>query len=85
MRPLTLYELIIGKSKMKIGELSMNELFAPLLAIFSLLLAAPLAHADDGSDHRLAIVSITICNSDPTGAVTAGCGAAYDTERPVRR
>jgi len=60
----------------------MNKVFASWLAF--LILVAPVSvRADDGSDHRRAIVSITICSPDRTGVVTPTCGTAYDTERPV--
>ncbi|HKD05894.1 MAG TPA: hypothetical protein VKB79_08325 [Bryobacteraceae bacterium] len=39
--------------------------------------------AYDGSAGARTIVSITICNQDETGALTAACDGAYDTERPV--
>ena len=62
----------------------MKRSFTPLLALTLLVMSAPMsARADDGSDHRPAIVSITICSPDSTGAITPACGTAYDTERPV--
>jgi hypothetical protein len=48
-------------------------------AVFSIAILS----ADDGANRPRGIASITVCNSDPTGAFTQSCGAAYDTERMV--
>lgn len=42
------------------------------------------AESEDSQYAHRKIVSITVCNGDSTGAITAACGAkAYDTERSV--
>ena len=62
----------------------MPKLFAPLLAIVLLVLAASFsARGDDGSDHQRSIVSISVCSATATGASVSCPSGTGDTRQPV--